>query len=71
MRNERIRELISGGMTTDAKQIQDETFYGRLRTRTKHDVLSPTQSDSRLFSLYSSLHVDYQLEIQKLERARL
>ena len=50
---EQIRELISGGMKTDAKQIRDKLSYGRLRIRTKHDVLNPTQSDTRLFSLYS------------------
>jgi hypothetical protein len=58
---QRISDPISGRIKTDGKQIQDEMSYGRLRTRTKHDVLNPTQSDSRLFSLYSFLHADYQL----------
>jgi len=50
---QRISELISGTIRADGKQIQDEMLYRRFRTRTRHDVLNPTPSDSRLFSLHS------------------
>jgi hypothetical protein len=35
---------------------------GKLRTRTKHDVLNPTQLDTRPFSLYSSLRCSFSPE---------
>jgi hypothetical protein len=51
-RNERISKLISGKIKTDVK---NKSLERQTWERTKHDVLNPTQSDSRLFWLYSSL----------------